>query len=125
MVWTRKAKIDFYWNRRRKAVETYVNAAKLLGTSTKRARKKAILETSKAYKVRKENFYNINRMEKQIKKLNNVTRDKKQEKQLQQIIKKQAKLISKTTEKWTIFEQKINYQTKGAQDEETITKAKT
>lgn len=123
MVWTKKAKLDFYWNRRRKAVSTYTNAAILLGTSTKRAKQRAIKEVSKEYKIRKQNYKDINKLEKQINKIKKVEiKTRTQEKQIEKLMKQQAKLIVKTTNRWNVFEEKIQYKSKGAQDEEIITK---
>lgn len=133
MVWTRKSKLDFYWKRRRKAVEYYEKAAETLGTSKKVARKKAIKAVSTEYKKRKANFAKINKLEKQIKRQQTKIEKleskgkavKTEQRKLETMRKNQDKLVVKTNAQWSKFESKIEYVTGGMQDEERVTKGTT
>ena len=69
MVWSHEAKINFTRIRRKKAVESYVQAAELLHTSVKVAKRKARKEFSREYKRFKEQTHEKNKVTRQINKL--------------------------------------------------------
>lgn len=121
MVWTRKAKLNFYWARRRKANESFVQAAELLGTSVKRAKIKARKETSRALSDRKTGYKEINRIDRQLIKLQTqaLTKgfDARTDRKIQRLTKKQNAMIVKVNDKWNSFEHRIGFKPIGDEDE--------
>ena len=118
MVWSRKAKLDFYWARRRAAANTYTQYAKTLGTSVKRAKAKAAKDVSREYQKRKEGYKKINQLDKKIQKLSNKSNlSKREERQLEVMLAKQNKQIIKVNERWQSFENEIGFEPIGADSE--------
>lgn len=121
MVWTRKAKVNFYWARQRKATESYVQAAGLLGTSTKRAKTKARKDTSRALAARKTGYKEINKIDRQLVRLQKqaLTKgfDARTDRKIQRLTKKQNAMIVKVNEKWQKFEHDIGFKPIGDEDE--------
>lgn len=118
MVWSRKAKLDFYWARRRAAKATYVKHAKTLGVSTKRAAKKAAKDVSRAYARRKEGYKKINKMSREIQKLSSKSDlTPRQQRKLEVLLSRQSTAIGKVNEQWLEFERQIEFKPIGADSE--------
>lgn len=121
MVWTTKAKRNFYWTRRKKATESFVQAAGLLGTSVKVARKKASKATSRALAGRKEGYKEINKIDRQLIRLQKQALTKgfnaRTDRKIQRLTKKQNAMIVKVNEKWQKFEHDIGFKPIGDEDE--------
>ena len=121
MVWSHEAKINFTRIRRKKAVESYVQAAELLHTSVKVAKRKARKEFSREYKRFKEQTHEKNKVTRQINKLykRNLkkTLTRQEMKKLVKLEEKQAKIIHKIDQKWNMYMAKIKFQPVGDEDE--------
>ena len=121
MVWTTKAKRNFYWTRRKKATESYVQAATLLGSSTKRAKQKASKATSRALADRKSGYKEINKIDRQLVRLQKKALTKgfspRDDRRIQRLTKKQNAMIVKVNEKWLSFEHAIGFKPIGDEDE--------
>lgn len=118
MTWTRKAKMDFYWSRRRAAVKQYKQFAQTLGTSEKRAKAKALKDLKREYAARKKGYNEINKRDAKIQKLSNKANlSKSEQRQLEKMLGQQSKQIVKVNERWQGFENEIGFEPVGADSE--------
>jgi len=117
MGWSRKAKVSYYWIRRRQAVKEYTEAAVLLGTSVKAAKKRAIKQFGKEYRMRREDLRKANVLQHKIEKLQKGSPTVKRAKKMARFEKQKKKIIAQTTQRWDSYMFKIKFKPVGDEDE--------
>lgn len=118
MVWSRKAKIDFYWKRRRQATKKYVEAATLLGTSIRRAKIKARKDFTIQFRIYRLNTKKLNRTTRQIERLNKKgALSAEDARQLQRLEARENRLVAKIHRQWDTYMIKIGFKPVGDEDE--------
>jgi len=134
MVWTRTAKLKFVNDRKkraRKAIDELVIKNKEFGINfskkrIKKLKEKAVKKVSKEYFKRKKSLHTTNKINKEIIKLETITKPTKRESnKLNTLKERKAKILSQTHERWALLEQSIGFTSMSEQDDRGTTGSKT